>query len=64
LRESGSSFRDELNAARLRRARDQLAAGIKVAAVASAAGFTSPQHFATWFKRQTGLSPSAWPGDD
>ncbi len=60
LRGDQTSFRDELRDARLRRARAQLRDGVKLAAIAADIGFATPQHFATWFKRQTGVSPSDW----
>lgn len=60
LRGDQTSFRDELRDARLRRARALLRDGVKLAAIAAEIGFATPQHFATWFKRQTGVSPSDW----
>jgi len=33
-----------------------------VADAASAAGFSEPNYFARWFRRQTGMTPSAWRG--
>ena len=63
LRSSGLSFRDELSDSRLRRAKTLLLTGDKIASIAAATGFASPQHFATWFKRHTGASPRDWNSD-
>lgn len=60
LRKAGTSFRDEHDRARLRRACALLAGGVKVAAVAAEVGFSSAQHFAGWFKRKTGTTPGEW----
>ena len=57
---AATRFRDELRAARLRRAKTLLDGDRKLAAIAAEVGFASPQHFATWFRRQTGCSPRAW----
>ena len=58
LRAASSTYRGELRDARLRRARALLDEGTKVAAIAAEIGFKSSQHFATWFKRHTGASPT------
>jgi AraC-like DNA-binding protein len=60
LRRAGTRFRDEHQRARIRRACTLVASGIKLAAVALEVGFSSPQHFATWFKRHTGSTPAQW----
>ena len=60
LRRAGTSFRTEHHRARLRRACTLVAGGVKLTAVALEVGFSSSQHFATWFKRHTGSTPAQW----
>lgn len=45
---------------RLRHARNLLASGLSVKAVAYSTGFSSPSNFTAAFKRATGETPSAW----
>lgn len=61
LRELGTSFRQEINAARLRVAKKLMQETdnpLKWIAVES--GYASLQHFSSTFRARTGLSPSAW----
>lgn len=52
------------NRARLRRAATLLAeTELPITAIAAELGFSSPQHFATAFRRQTGTSPGRFRGD-
>jgi AraC-like DNA-binding protein len=61
LGELGTSFRDELNRARVRVAMQQLADGdAPLARIASTIGWRSSQHFANSFRRFTGTTPGAW----
>ena len=45
---------------RLAKAKELLAQGVQVAAVASAVGLPDQSYFARWFRRQTGQVPSVW----
>jgi len=45
---------------RLGKAKELLAQGVQVAAVATAVGLPDQSYFARWFRRQTGQAPSAW----
>ncbi|WP_345533166.1 helix-turn-helix transcriptional regulator [Viridibacterium curvum] len=58
LRETGMSFGQWRQQARLLTALEQLAAGTRVIDVALQLGYASPTAFATMFKRQFGVSPS------
>jgi len=61
LLDAGSSYRQEVNAARLRKAQRLLAGTeMKITAVALEVGCASSQHLSTLFKRLTGESPSRW----
>jgi AraC-like DNA-binding protein len=60
LRLEGTSFRRLRDEARLVRAQELLRRDEKVAAIAYALGFSTPQHFTGWFKRQTGTTPAKW----
>jgi len=61
LRASGTSFRHEVNVARVRAAEAILASSdTKLGAVAAAVGCASLQHFSTLFRKINGQSPSAW----
>ncbi len=60
LRQQGTSFQAVRDAVRLDLAHTLLAAGTAVTATAMACGFTSGGHFAAWFRRHTGLAPSAF----
>jgi len=58
---AGSSFQQELSAARIRRAKRLLArTDSSVTEIAGDIGCASPQHFSVLFRRRTGMSPSAW----
>lgn len=60
LRSAGTTFRRERDRARLRLAKALLATEMKLSAVALDVGFSASQHFASWFRAQTGMSPSEW----
>ena len=61
LRQTGTSFRRELNAARVRAAQQLLqASDTKLTAIALDVGCASLQHFSTLFRKSTGHSPSGW----
>jgi AraC-like DNA-binding protein len=61
LQEAGTTFRQELGAARIRVAKRMLAAGdTKLASIAAEVGCASLQHFSTLFRKQTGDTPSEW----
>lgn len=60
LQQGGTTFRDELSAHRIRQAKALLQGGVKVAAVATQLGFSSPQHFSTAFRRATGHTPDGF----
>ena len=57
-RETGMTFGQWRQQARLLRALELLATGEKVIAVALALGYDSPSAFATMFRKQFGLTPS------
>ncbi len=46
----------------LRSAEQELRRGARVAAVCESLGFSDPNYFARWFRKQTGLPPSQWQG--
>jgi AraC-like DNA-binding protein len=56
----GTSVQRELLEHRLRRAQRALEGDEPVTAIAFEAGFATPQHFSTAFKKFTGLSPTEW----
>ena len=56
--EYGSSIHDFIVGTQVTRARRMLSAGERVSTVAFAVGFESPSHFASVFRRVTGISPS------
>ncbi|MBS0315503.1 MAG: helix-turn-helix domain-containing protein [Proteobacteria bacterium] len=58
LRETGMSFGQWRQQARLLAALEQLAGGARVIDVALALGYSSPTAFATMFRRQFGVAPS------
>jgi len=59
LSELGTSFRDEVQRARLRAAEALLVdTDLKLDAVGRAIGFTSRAHFSDFFRRATGEAPS------
>jgi AraC-like DNA-binding protein len=59
LETSGQSFSDVRGQVRLRHAESLLADGtLKVEAIATACGFGSVSHFASWFRRLRGVTPS------
>jgi AraC-like DNA-binding protein len=61
LFDKGTTYRFELNAARLRKAQRLLAGtDMKITAVALEVGCASSQHLSALFKRMTGESPSSW----
>ncbi|MBS2027249.1 MAG: helix-turn-helix transcriptional regulator [Deltaproteobacteria bacterium] len=61
LNDAGTTFRRELRAARLTRARDFLQQSDRnLTWIAAELGFSSAQHFATAFRKATGETPSAW----
>jgi AraC-like DNA-binding protein len=61
LGEAGTSFQDELAAARLRAAqRLLLQSDASLTTIAFDVGCASPQHFSQLFRKLTGESPSAW----
>jgi AraC-like DNA-binding protein len=63
LVDHGTTFRREVAEARLSIARARLAHGEeKLASLAVDLGFASHQHFADWFKKHTGESPSEYRG--
>ncbi len=59
-RQTGMTFGQWRQQARLITALEQLAAGVKVVDVALNLGYNSPSAFATMFKRQFGASPSGY----
>ena len=59
-RQTGMTFGQWRQQARLVTALEQLAAGVKVVDVALNLGYNSPSAFATMFKRQFGASPSGY----
>jgi AraC-like DNA-binding protein len=61
LSEAGTSFLDELNAARLRAAQRLLVdSDAPITTIALEVGCATPQHFSALFRRATGLTPSEW----
>ena len=61
LHEAGTSFRAEVDAARIRAARALLAeTDRKITAIALDVGCTTLQHFSALFRRLTGETPSGW----
>lgn len=61
LRDAGTSFKRELVGARVRAAQAMLLDDdAKLAAIASEAGFASPQHLSVTFRTATGETPSEW----
>jgi AraC family transcriptional regulator, transcriptional activator of pobA len=59
-RETGLTLGQYRTQQRLLRAKQLLTEGTQVAAAAAAVGLLDQSYFARWFRRQTGLSPSAW----
>lgn len=65
LEQAGTTFREELAAARLAIVKDRLRRGEdKLLAIAIDVGFTSAQHFSRWFRAQTGMTPSEFRKSD
>lgn len=60
--ETGLSLGQFRASRRLARAKELLAQGVKVAAVAGEVGLPDQGYFARWFRRQTGVTPSGWNG--
>jgi AraC-like DNA-binding protein len=61
LRDEGSSFQNELMAARLRAAqRLMLESDAPLTEIAFNAGFASPAHLSTQFRKVLGVAPSEW----
>lgn len=61
LAAAGTSYRNELNAARVCKAQRLLAeTDLKITAVAMEVGCASSQHLSALFRRMTGESPSEW----
>lgn len=61
LAAAGTTFRTELNAWRMQRARDLLLSGDRsMKWIAGELGFVSVQHFATAFRRANGETPTSW----
>jgi len=61
LRRVGTSFRHEVDAARIRAARTLLAdTDQKITAIALEVGCATLQHFSALFRRMTGETPTAW----
>lgn len=59
-REAGLGLGALRNRLRLESAQAALASARSVADAATQCGFDDPNYFARWFRRQTGVSPSAW----
>ena len=59
-REHGLSLRGLRDQERLTAAQTALRENTGVAVAAAKAGFDDPNYFARWFRKQTGLTPSAW----
>jgi AraC-like DNA-binding protein len=60
VRETGMSFSQWRQQARLLAALEQLAAGARIVDIALELGYASPTAFATMFRRQFGVPPSAY----
>ncbi len=61
LRDAGTSFQRELDAARVRVAQRLLETSrASLTEIALDVGCASPQHFSALFRRVTGQTPSAW----
>ena len=61
LRQEGTSFRREVDAARIRAARTLLAdTDQKITVIALEVGCATLQHFSALFRRMTGETPSEW----
>jgi AraC-like DNA-binding protein len=61
LQDANTTFTNELNAARVRKAQRLLAGSdIKVTGIALEVGCASSQHFSQLFRKLTGETPSAW----
>ncbi|MEM9188169.1 MAG: AraC family transcriptional regulator [Myxococcota bacterium] len=64
LAQAGTSFRIQIQEARIRSAKQLLrATDLKVSSIAYDVGFSSSPHFSTWFKHHVGTSPSEWRRD-
>lgn len=59
-REHGLSLRGLRDQERLTAAQTALRAQQGIAVAAAKAGFDDPNYFARWFRKQTGLTPTAW----
>ena len=59
-RETGLSLGEHRARQRLDQAQTLLRQGVSVAAVAEAIGLPDPSYFARWYRRQTGVTPTAW----
>lgn len=59
-REHGLGLRGLRDQARLQAAQAALREDATIGTAASKAGFDDPNYFARWFRKQTGLTPSAW----
>lgn len=59
-REHGLGLRALRDQLRLEAAQQALRGGDDVSAAAAKAGFDDPNYFSRWFKKQAGVSPSAW----
>lgn len=58
--ETGRGLRQTRDAIRLEQASQCLRAGSMVAEAAHLVGFTDPAYFSRWFRKQTGMTPSAF----
>jgi AraC-like DNA-binding protein len=59
-REHGLGLRGLRDQERLQAAQAALRELPNISAAATKAGFEDPNYFARWFRKQTGLTPSAW----
>lgn len=59
-REHGLTLRGLRDQERLQAAQAALRESPAIGAAAAKAGFDDPNYFARWFRKQTGLTPSAW----